>query len=329
MKKVIFGAGAQGRTAASAYRDDGVSIDYFVDNNPALHGKSVIGIPVIGMDGLISMREDCEVIICCDISRHQEMIRQLAENGISNYSIFDKETILRKERIVSYSYASENEDIILYHVLKDRESIFWIDIGSNDPSLGSVTKLFYDRGHSGINVDMEPGLIEITRAQRPRDISLCVGVGDKEGTGLFYHQGEFGGLSTMVKENSIGDHSQVRETKITTLKNLCEKYVKDREITFLKIDVEGKERDVLAGADFEKFRPEILIVESTLPNTDIYNYENWENIVLENNYQLAYVHGVNRYYVAEEKKAISRRFIPWNELAGKYCIMQAELAYYC
>ncbi len=329
MKKVIFGAGAQGRTAASAYRDEGVSVDYFFDNNPDLHGKNVIGIPVVGIDGLLSMRDDCEVIICCDVSRHQEMIRQLKENNILNYSIFDKETILRKERIVSYSYASENEDIILYHVLKDRKSIFWIDIGSNDPFLGSVTKLFYDRGHSGINVDMEPGLIEITKAQRPRDVSLCVGVGDKEGTSLFYHQGEFGGLSTMVEANSISSHAVTRETRITTLKSLCEKYVKNREITFLKIDVEGRERDVLAGADFENFRPEILIVESTLPNTDIPNYEKWENIVLKNNYHFAYAHGVNRYYVAEEKKEMDKRFIPWNEMAGKYCIMQAELAYYC
>lgn len=150
MKKVIFGAGAQGRTAASAYRDDGINVDYFFDNNPDLQGKNVSGIPVVGMNELLSMKDACEVIICCDVSRHQEMIRQLEENGITNYRIFDKELILRKERIVSYSYASENEDIILYHVLKDRERIFWIDIGSNDPFLGSVTKLFYDRGHSEV-----------------------------------------------------------------------------------------------------------------------------------------------------------------------------------
>ena len=72
-----------------------------------------------------------------------------------------------------------------------------------------------------------------------------------------------------------------------------------------------------------------MIIESTFHNTDIPNYDEWENIVLENNYHFVYAHGVNRYYVAEEKREIDGRFIPWNEIAGKYCIMQVELAYYC
>lgn len=329
MKRVIFGAGVQGRTAASAYRDDGMTVDYFLDNNPRLHGTNVFGIPVIGIKELLAIKDESEIIVCADVSRHREMIAQLEENHISHYCIFDKETILKKERLVSFSYATENEDVILYHVLKDRKDIFWIDIGSNDPYLGSVTQLFYDRGHSGINVDMEPELIDITRKVRPRDINLCVGVGAEEGTARFFHQGEFGGLSTLVEKNAIAEYTVTGTTKVTTLKKICDEYAENRNISFLKIDVEGTEKEVLRGADFTLYRPEILVVESTLPNTDIPNYEEWEYIVSVSGYHFVYSHGVNRYYVADEKRELDARFVPWSELAGHYCILQAELAYYC
>ena len=244
MRKIIFGAGAQGRTAASAYKNSGVKIDCFFDNNPNLQGKTVIGIPVIGINDLLRIKDDSEIIICSDVSKHREMIEQLKQNAVDNYHIFDKELILKKERLVSFSYADQNEDIILYHVLKNRQEIFYIDIGSNDPFIGSVTQLFYERGHNGINIDIEPQLIEITRKIRPRDVSLCVAVGAKDGEATFYHQGEFGGLSTLVKDN-VASENQPRKTTVVTLKKICDKYANNRNITFLKIDVEGAEREVL------------------------------------------------------------------------------------
>ena len=51
------------------------------------------------------------------------------------------------------SYAQNFEDIRLWRALKFFENGFYIDVGANDPTHDSVTKAFYDRGWSGINVE--------------------------------------------------------------------------------------------------------------------------------------------------------------------------------
>lgn len=51
------------------------------------------------------------------------------------------------------SYAQNHEDIMLWRALKSVQNGFYVDVGANDPVLDSVTKLFYDRGWSGINIE--------------------------------------------------------------------------------------------------------------------------------------------------------------------------------
>ena len=79
-------------------------------------------------------------------------------------------------------------------------------------------------------------------------------------------------------------------------------YQVKKKISFLKIDVEGFEEKVLLGADFDKYRPEVIVIESTLPRTDIPCYDQWEYILIRNNYKFAFECGINRYYVAAEKE---------------------------
>ena len=328
MEKIdIFGAGVQGKTAASVYKSIGIDVVCFVDNNSSLHGKTVIGIPVISVNELLINYKEFPVIICVGGDAKVSIKKQLEKIGIKNISEFNKELLLQKERFISYSYTTENEDLILYHVLKEEKEIFWIDVGSNDPDIGSVTKAFYERGYHGINIDIEKGMIEITKKQRLRDINLWIGVGCKEGEASYYRQGDWGGLSTFVEKNRREEAIMAKEkVKITTLKNICEEYVSN-DISFLKIDVEGMEKDVLLGMDFKNYRPKILVIESTLPCTDIPNYEEWEDIVLSNKYHFIYEHGINRYYVADEYRELDKKFEPWEDMAANYCILHTNLLY--
>ena len=48
---------------------------------------------------------------------------------------------------------------------------------------------------------------------------------------------------------------------IDTMLNICKKYIPKKEIVqFCKIDVEGRERDVLLGYDFENYRPKVFCI---------------------------------------------------------------------
>ena len=117
MKNIaIFGAGAQGRTAAAIYKSEGRRIDVFIDNSPQKIGTKICDIPVVGLDEYVVAKYDCEIIIACSPRFQNEIIEQLSKCGVYEYTIFPKEKILQKERIMSYSYPTENEDIILYHV---------------------------------------------------------------------------------------------------------------------------------------------------------------------------------------------------------------------
>ena len=119
-------------------------------------------------------------------------------------------------------------------------------------------------------------------------------------------------------------YKEKRTVPITTLKKICDKYISEnQEIAFLKIDVEGLEREVLEGADFTKYRPQVIVMEATLPNTDIPCYDKWEDILIDNGYHFVFTHGVNRYYVADEHKELDSRFIPVKQLLSKYRILTA------
>ena len=51
------------------------------------------------------------------------------------------------------SYSQNYEDIYLWRLLQDVHHGFYIDVGAFDHQKDSVTKLFYDRGWSGINIE--------------------------------------------------------------------------------------------------------------------------------------------------------------------------------
>ena len=89
--------------------------------------------------------------------------------------------------------------------------------------------------------------------------------------------------------------------------NICRKYIpKNEVIQFCKIDVEGGERNVLLGNDFEKYRPKIFCIESQ--KNKIPNYDLWEYILLKNDYSFAFEYKVNRYYIDNRISGLRQRF---------------------
>ncbi|MEM1062808.1 MAG: FkbM family methyltransferase, partial [Planctomycetota bacterium] len=75
------------------------------------------------------------------------------------------------------SYAQNLEDVMLDRALKNIEAGFYIDVGACDADIDSVTKAFYDRGWSGINIEAVPELAEKLTLARPRDVTLACAAG--------------------------------------------------------------------------------------------------------------------------------------------------------
>jgi FkbM family methyltransferase len=204
------------------------------------------------------------------------------------------------------SYAQNREDVVLARAFLPEHVGFYVDVGASDPVVDSVTKHFYDRGWRGVNVEPATIGLKALTAARPDDVNLGVGLGASPGEATFYELPlQMTGCSTFSDEiadqyRGDGWDTTTRTVAISTLAALCEEHVGELTIDFLKLDVEGDEAEVLAGADFEHFRPRILVIEATMPGTSIPSHERWEPRVLSAGYRLTLFDGLNRFYVREE-----------------------------
>ena len=209
------------------------------------------------------------------------------------------------------SYAQNYEDVMLYRALQHIEKGFYVDVGAFDPIIESVTHAFYERNWQGINIEPVHLYYENFCSARPLDINLPIAVADKEGDLTFYEIPETG-LSTLDQKTAeiqrkAGWDVTERKISVLTLNQILEKYV-NGPIHFLKIDVEGAEKQVLQGLDLSRWRPWILVIEATMPLTQEQNYDTWEYLITEVDYIFVYFDGLNRFYLAKEKSELMSAF---------------------
>jgi len=211
--------------------------------------------------------------------------------------------------MVFISYAQNFEDVMLWRAFKDLATGFYIDVGAAHPDVDSVTRAFYDRGWSGINIEPSSGFFPRLAATRMRDVNLNVTLGAESGTSTFYRVSG-SGLSTSAPDvaaanRQAGWESEESLVECMTLADVCRRHA-PADIHFLKIDVEGSERAVLAGADFDSFRPWVVLVEATRPMSREPNHQDWEPILVNAGYRSVWFDGLNRFYIAKEREPALR-----------------------
>ena len=170
------------------------------------------------------------------------------------------------------SYSQFGEDLALLNLLEEKPGRY-LDIGAHHPSRFSNTRLLYDRGWSGINVDANPELINAFKKLRPRDINLsaCVGLLPSY-------------IFTIFKEPAISTFNQEWKKKFlasgrtvhkeisvqgTTLRTLLDTYFSEGALDLLLIDAEGADYEILQSADFSLLpierHPRFILVEAPHP----------------------------------------------------------------
>src|SRR5215213_127086 len=198
------------------------------------------------------------------------------------------------------SYAQNLEDYHLAQVFAGQERGFYIDVGAGHPVADNVSFHFYLQGWRGIVVEPQERLCRL--------------------------YDRLHGFSTTVERHArgaakFGASFRTSRKYVLTLASLCDAH-RVEEIDFLKVDVEGAERDVLAGADWRRFRPKVVLVEAVAPGDMAPSHEEWEPILLSNGYGFAFFDGLNRFYVADEAAALKARFpaepAPWDAVRHLY-----------
>ena len=204
---------------------------------------------------------------------------------------------------VIVSYAQNAEDVRLSRVFGTKPRGFYVDVGAGDPDRDSVTKLFYDAGWSGLNIEPGPLYAELVEA-RPRDVTLELAVATAKArrTSGSPRQTRGSPASSAFRTSSFRRASLSRAKRIqcARLDALIDEHAPGRAIDFLKIDVEGAERDVLSSFDPESIRPTVILVEAISPLDNRQNHEEWESLLVDHGYAFAAFDGINRFYVPVE-----------------------------
>lgn len=192
------------------------------------------------------------------------------------------------------SYSQEGEDMVLRRIFDNKKNGFYIDIGAHHPFRFSNTCFFYKKGWHGINVDAMPGSMCLFEKYRPRDINIesAISTESKEMTYHIFNDPALNGFDKKLSTERDSAKSKYKiiktvEIKTMTLCSILNQHLADNQkIDFLSVDVEGLDLDVLKSNDWNKYRPEVVLVEilgsslSELEKSDVYKYLNEHGYII-------------------------------------------------
>ena len=166
------------------------------------------------------------------------------------------------------AYSQEGEDLVLKRIFGRKRNGFYVDVGAHHPQRFSNTYFFYKQGWRGINIDAMPGSMKEFDRTRPEDINIEQPIADIK-TVLTYYAFNEPALNTFFKElaeerdGKNGFHiAFTKDIETTTLEAILDQHLPTgKTIDFLSIDVEGLDFNILKSNNWEKYKPEVVLVE--------------------------------------------------------------------
>jgi FkbM family methyltransferase len=174
-----------------------------------------------------------------------------------------------------HSYAQCGEDLLIAFLFRTLgiERPSYLDIGAHDPSYLNNTKLLYERGSHGINIEANPRLLQRFRRERPDDVNLNIGVADDASDGRTL---DFFVMSTDTLSTFSGEEArrlerdtrtkieQVLKIPVRGVLSVVQEHADGKFPDLLCVDIEGLDEVVLpsvAACEGTK-RPKVICIET-------------------------------------------------------------------
>ena len=192
---------------------------------------------------------------------------------------------------IKSTYSQYKEDIIVFNIIKQNNlfSFPYIDIGANHPTDISNTYLMYRNGMRGYVIEPNRELLNLHRSFRKFDKQILIGCGN-ENTILELKISKTPVLSSF-NDTTILNFQKAEFVPVLKLDDALLNQKLDI-ISFISIDVEGMNLDVLKGAKCTISKTRILCIEFESENEkqDIINELSDFNLVLTVNCNLIFQH---------------------------------------
>ena len=293
-KLVLFGAGAGGVRTLSLYLKN-YKVSYFCDNDPQKWGKIVMGLPVYPPDKLFE-EDPRQVVVLITSFYFYDILRQLMDMNIPTvamdifsyphhllHPLWSKHAALSRsdkiKRLPSLLYDDESKDILskLLHKYKTGNEDF-SDIYNRNQYFNNVLA---DRmGEEEIYVDgglFDGGTIfDFIKYSNgkflkiygfepdPNNYRNVVGKFSDSPDKIFIYNSALSDYSgeirfTIAPEISYASSISEAGNQVVSAVRLDD--IADERISFIKLDVEGAEFDVLMGAmrTIQKYKPKLAI----------------------------------------------------------------------
>ncbi|HTL10413.1 MAG TPA: FkbM family methyltransferase [Chitinophagaceae bacterium] len=169
------------------------------------------------------------------------------------------------------SYAQAGEDLIIQYLFDSLKMAkpSYLEIGTNQPLVCNNTYNLYLKGCYGVCIEPDKNMVSKIKKARPKDTVLNIGIGldDKPAANFYLFPPEVNGWSTfseeeaMLRKNSTGTAFQVLQVPMQPINEVMAKYFSPHP-NFISLDVEGLDLAILQSIDFDKYKPEVICVET-------------------------------------------------------------------
>lgn len=205
----------------------------------------------------------------------------------------------RPGRFGHFSYSQKCEDVFIEKLLSEfalkKEQMCYLDIGAFHPIIYSNTFKLHKKGWKGISVDLSEETEKAFENIRPGARFLRIPIGGntclRQASVSKKGMSELNSLSPDIGDyikNFDSDFVQ-KQVEVVGIKDFfIENNIEASEITFLNIDIEGLDSEVLANYPFDLSKPLVIATESYQGSIEQHLSSSSHNLLKNMGYSLIY-----------------------------------------
>jgi FkbM family methyltransferase len=201
----------------------------------------------------------------------------------------------KQKLTLNFKNTAENELVLIRAFFSYKKDGFYVEVGANDPIIGSQTYHLEQLGWHGLLIEPLPYLAELLKEKRKaKVVQFACSAPENHNKKL---QFLMAGVYSTLNKNPIAIGANSNEYAEVTCKTL-DSILEENDVTpgfdFISIDIEGHEMEMFKGFTLQKWQPKLVLLEDHVTNHEKHRH------MQKNDYQLIMRTAMNSWYVPKD-----------------------------